>query len=237
MTIAGREWRAYFLSTSGWVVVALFALLTAIAFIFLGSGLANGQIASMRSVFAFSTWILAFIAPAITMRLLSEEFRLRTYETLVTAPVRATDIIVGKYLGAMGLLVAMLLPTLIYVALLEQYGRPDYGELACGYLGLIVAGSAYIASGVLVSTLTASQPVAFLVTLFFWMTISLAAKWLPNYVGDDLARAFYAADPEMRLRDFTIGLIDTSNVVYFLGLTVFFLMAAVQSLLARRWPS
>jgi len=236
-TIATREWRSYFLSSSGWVIIALFSLLSSIAFVFLGGGLDNGQIASMRSVFAFSTWILAFIAPAITMRLLSEEFRLRTYETLVTAPIRSSDIVIGKFLGAMGLVVVMLLPTLLYVGLLEWYGRPDYGELACGYLGLFVAGSAYIASGLLASSLTSSQPVAFLITLFFWITLSLAAKFLPMHVDDVFASALYAADPERRLRDFTIGLIDTSNIVYFVTITIFFLVATTQSLGVRKWPS
>ncbi|MEM7229562.1 MAG: ABC transporter permease [Planctomycetota bacterium] len=235
MTIAGREWRAYFLSTSGYVITALFALFAGLFFV--RYAFANGQVASMRPVFASGTWILAFIAPAITMRLLSEEFRMHTYETLITAPVRHGDIIVGKYLGAMGLLIIMLAPTLVFMVLLERYGRPDYGEVACGYLGLLLAGSAYVASGLFVSTLTSSQPVSFLVTMFFWITIGLGTKELPAMVPDWLATFVYAADPELRLRDFTIGLIDSSNVVYFVAITAFFLIASMQSLAARKWPS
>jgi ABC-2 type transport system permease protein len=121
------------------------------------------------------------------------------------------------------------------VIALERFGRPDYGEVMCGYLGLIVAAAAYVASGVLASTLTASQPVAFLLALFFWLTLGLSAKLLPGHVSDPWSAWVFAIDPDLRLRDFTIGLVDTSNVVFFLSIAAVFLIAAVQALAARRW--
>jgi ABC-2 type transport system permease protein len=233
LAIAGRELRSYFFTPSGYIIISLFLLLTGGMFVF--SGFRSGDIASMRPVFSVGTWLLAFIGPAITMRLLSEEFRLGTIESLMTSPVRETQVVLGKFFGAMGLLGLMLVPTVMYVFALEAYGRPDYGELFCGYLGLLVAGAAYVASGVLASSLTSSQPVAFLVALFFWMTLGLAAKLLPAHVSDPWAGWIFAIDPELRLRDFTIGLIDTSNVVFFLSASAVFLFAAVQVLAARRW--
>ena len=149
--------------------------------------------------------------------------------------MREVEVILGKFCGAMGLLLLMLTPTAIYVIALEAYGRPDYGELLCGYLGLALAGTAYVSSGILASTLTNSQPVAFLAALFFWLTLGLATKLLPGHVSSEWAGVIFALDPDIRLRDFTIGLIDTSNVVYFLTIAGAFLIASVLSLSSRRW--
>jgi ABC-2 type transport system permease protein len=233
MAIAGRELRAYFVTPAGYVIIALFAIVTGLVF-----GLAvlgPGQLASLRSVFGIGTWMLAFVAPAITMRLFSEEFRLGTFESLMTSPVRDAEVVLGKFFGALTLLVVMMAPTLIYVLALEMHGRPDYGELACGYLGLLLAGCVYIASGMLASSLTSSQPVAFLVALFFWLTIGFAAKLLPTVLGDGASAVVFSLDPDLRLHDFTIGLLDTSNVVYFISLTAMFLLASTASLRGRRW--
>lgn len=233
LTIASRELRAYYLTPGGYIIAALFLLICGGVFFFVG--FAPGEIASMRSVFGLGTWMLAFIAPAVTMRLFSEEFRLGTLEMLMTSPVREAEVVLGKYLGALGFLLLMLVPTLVFVLALEIYGRPDYGEMATGYLGLILAGSAYLASGLLASTLTASQPVAFLLAFFFWMVLGLGTKILPAHVSDQWATIVFALDPETRLRDFTIGLVDTSNVVYFVSLAAVFLVAATLSVQARRW--
>jgi ABC-2 type transport system permease protein len=100
---------------------------------------------------------------------------------------------------------------------------------------LLLAATAYVASGVFASTLTNSQPVAFLLALFFWLTIGLSAKLLPSHLPEDWARVAFAIDPDLRMRDFTIGLIDTSNIVYFVSIAAVFLVAAVQSVRARRW--
>lgn len=231
--IASRELRAYFLSPAGYIIIALFLLVTGGVFYF--GAFASGEIASMRPVFGMGTWLLAFIAPAVTMRLISEELRLGTMEMLMTCPVREVEVILGKFLGAMGLLLLMLLPTAAFVLALEMYGRPDYGELLCGYLGLLLAGTAYLASGVLASTLTSSQPVAFLLALFFWLALGIGAKIVPGHIGEEWVGVVFAIDPDVRLRDFTIGLIDTSNVVYFLSFAAVFLVLAVVSLQARRW--
>jgi ABC-2 type transport system permease protein len=175
------------------------------------------------------------------MRVISEELRLGTLEVLLTCPVRSTEVIVGKFAAALGFLVLLLAPTLLYVVALEVYGRPDYGELACGYLGVILAGSAFLASGVLASTLTASQVVAYLVTVLFWLLLLLTTSLLPHVEllpaawRDAWSGALFGLDPTLRLRGFAIGLVDTADVVYFCGLTILLLVASVRSLDARRW--
>jgi ABC-2 type transport system permease protein len=233
MAIAGRELRSYLLAPGGYVIIALFLLITGFVFFFRVFG--EGELTSLRSVFGIGTWLLAVVAPAITMRLISEEYRLGTFEALMTCPVREAEVVMGKFLGALALLVVMLAPTWVYVLGLELFGRPDYGEVLCGYAGLLLAGAAYLASGILASSFTGSQPVAFLIALFFWLTFGFGAKLLPPHLGDRGRSIVYAVDPDLRLNDFTIGLVDTSNVVYFVTLTGLFLLAAIVSLQARRW--
>src|SRR4029079_16632157 len=107
------------------------------------------EIASLRPVFQYGAWVFVFIGPAITMRAISEELRLASLEPLITAPVTEAQVVFGKFLASLGFLVLMLVPTGVFVIALELYGRPDYGELLCGYLGMVLAGSAYMASGIL----------------------------------------------------------------------------------------
>ena len=231
LAIASREFRAFLLSPAAWVIIALFMLFCGIFFI---TGFQQGELATMRPIFEFGTWMLVFIGPAITMRAISEELRLGTLEMLMTCPVREGQVVLGKFLAAMSFLAVLLLPTAVFVLALEMYGRPDHGEVLCGYLGMTLAGSAYLASGILASVLTASQVVAFLLALFFWMTLGLTAKLLPPHVDPKFAPIIFAADPDLRLRDFAIGLIDTSNIVFFLSFTVVFLLAAAAILRWRR---
>ena len=236
--IAGRELRATLLAPGPYVVAALFCLAT--GWFFCRHVLAPGGPATLRPVFAFAMLVFIFVCPAITMRALSDEVRTGTIEGLMTSPVSSGQIVVGKFLGALGFLGLLLVPTLVYVAALELYGRPDYGELACGYLGLVLAGAAFLASGILASTLTASQVVAYLITVFFWMLLILIAKGLPasDLLGglrDPVARWAAVLDPDVRLRDFAIGLFDTAHVVYFVTTCAVMLIGAAQALEARRW--
>ena len=231
-TIAARELPAYLLSPAGYVITALFLLIT--GFLFAFAGFEQGQTASLRPTFDVITWVLLFICPAVAMRTISEELRSGTFEALMTAPVTEAEVVMGKFLGSAAFLVLMLLPTGMYVVALELYGRPDYGELLCGYLGVILAGAAYLAGGILASTLTSSQVVAFLVSVFFWVALVFSTKLLPARLDDNWAEIVRALDPDLRLGNFSIGLLDTSDVVYFLSMTALFLTAAVKSLQVRR---
>lgn len=233
MAIAKRELRSTLFTPGGAIITALFMLLAGGLFVLFGFD--QGKPASMRTVFELGLWLLVFVCPAISMRAITEEKRQGTYEMLMTSPVSEAQVILGKFFGALGFLAVMLLPTALLIFALELYGRPDYGEMVCGYLGLLLAGSAYLASGIFASTLTISQAAAFLMTVFFWVIFGATAHFLPRFVGEPWASMLYAADPDPRLRDFAIGLLDTSNVVYFVSITFLFLVAAAKSLELGRW--
>jgi ABC-2 type transport system permease protein len=261
ITIARRELLVYLLTPSGYLITALFLFLTSMVFFVVAPlgrmGFSQGQPASMQLFFQVGLWTFFIIAPAISMRTVSEELRLGTFETLMTAPVTDMQIVLGKFAGSFGFLVLMLAPTLLYVVALECYGRPDYGEVFSGYLGLLLAGATLLASGILASTLTSSQVLAYLATMFFWLILLLIALGLPaiavtaetvaareggtfinTMLGwvESAASFFSAGNPVNRAQDFVVGLLDSFNIVYFLSLTIVFLLAAVKLLGRWRWP-
>lgn len=261
LAIARREVAASFLSPVGWLVTALFLFFVGSVFFIVGpqlagAGFAPGRPASMRLFFEVGIWAMLVVAPATSSRLLAEEIRLGTLETLMTSPIRESTIIWGKFLGAMGTLVVMLAPTLIFIVALERYGRPDYGEIACGYAGLLLVGAACTASGLLASSMTGSQVLAYLLTTFAWLVLLLVTIGLPVLAGAveaaqstadgalgallgaiaGAARVVAEGNPVARMRGFVIGLVDSFGIVYFLGLVAVFLFGATRSLGLRRWP-
>jgi len=232
LAVARRDLLATFATLSGWVLVALF--LVPCGAVFAIAIFRNGGPATLRELFQAAGWILVFAAPAITMRSVSEELRLGTYETLASAPVREGAIVLGKFLAALATLMVVLAPTAVLALALERHGRPDYGEMLCGAGGVLLFGGLCLASGILASTLGSSQLVAYVVAMFAWLVLTLCCRLLPPMVPERLSRLLDAADPLRRLRDFTLGLLDTAHVGYFVLLSVAALAAATWSLRSRR---
>jgi ABC-2 type transport system permease protein len=200
---------------TGAIVASLFSL--ACGIVFVSQVLDSGAIATMRPVFDLASWLLLLLCPAITMRLIAEERRVGTWESLLAMPAGTMYIVKAKFYAAWLFLAMMLATTIPLVAVLEVYADVDYGAVASGYLGLMLLGAAVISSGLLVSALTTSQTVAYLVTTFFWITISLACKVLPAYLPTRFADIVFAIDPDLRVGEFSIGLIDTANIMYFVA--------------------
>ena len=230
--IASRDFRAFFLFPSGYVVIALFLLGNSI--VFMADVFVQGQPASMRSIFDFDVVLLLFLCPAVTMRSVCEERRLGTLELISASPASAASFVVGKFLSSLASLVVILLPTLFLVVLLELYGQPDYGEIASGYLGLLLVGSMYLGSGILASVISGSQTIAYLLSVFFFILLSLGREALPAWTGPDAWSLMKPFDPFLRMQDFTIGLIDSSSVLFFLLVTSWFLLASIAVLESER---
>ena len=234
IAIARRELLAYFSTSVGYVVLALFLLISGLLFAL--TTLHTGVEASMRSFFDLSFFLLLFIAPAISMRLISEEMRLGTIESLMTCPVSDAQVVMGKWIGAVGFFLAMLAPTLLFPLVLEWYSAPDYGSIFAGYVGLILVGSLYLALGTLASAIWPSQILAYLVAVFFWLIFVGLTSWLPRFVGDPWSAILFKMSVELRYsNDFAKGVIDTSTIVYFVSGMVLFLTAAVKIVESRRW--
>ena len=234
LTIARREVSGLFCSPIAYVVLALFSF--GAGLIFLG-GFGPGQLATMRGTFEAVVWLMVFLVPAISMRLVSEEFRSGTIEPLMTSPVSDTHVILGKWLGAMGFFAVLLTPLLAQVAVLEMTAQPDYGPIVAGLVGLVLVGGLYLAVGTFASAATENQIIAFLLTVFLICIFTVGMYFLPraSFVGSGLRRAMFYLNVNMQFEDFNKGLIDISNLVYFISGTGLFLFFAVKTLESRRW--
>lgn len=233
LTIALREFLSYFRASIGWVVIAAFLLLSGLTVAF--TTIRPGEPATMRDFFALSHWLLLMVAPAVSMRLLSEELRTGTFEPLMTAPVSDWHTAFGKFIGAIMFLVAMLLPTLAHVGVLEWIANPEYGPILAGYVGLMLVGTLYLAVGLFMSSLTANQIVAYLGTLFLFLLVFFGASQGARLLGPPWDSYLMAAALAPRIEDFARGVIDTRHVVFFLSISAWFVVGAVVSLESRRW--
>lgn len=236
--IASREFRHYFISPIAYALATmLYLILGGIFFINVYFGLETGQIsADGRIVIGVMVTILLFATPAITMRLLSDEYRMGTMELLLTAPVRDGELVVGKWLGAFGFMVAVMAVTWVYPLILHRMTSPgiDQGTLVAAYVGLLLMVGAMLAIGVFISALFRSPVAAFFVALGvmlgLWIVGSLSSTsgtlgQLAGYVG--IAGHYY--------NNFYYGVLDLGDAVYFLSLTALSLFLGTQVVQARRW--
>lgn len=231
LTIARREFRSYFNSPAAYIVGTLFLLLVSIMF---WNSFFLEQRASVRRLFFWIYSVTVFVAPAMTMGLIAEERRTGTLELLITYPVRDAEVVVGKFLGALGLYSVLLLLTVPQVFTVSSMGPLDAGPVFAGYLGLFLSGGAFLAIGVLASSFTSNQLVALIVALGIG-TFFAVVRHLLFFLPEGLASVFewlsfgYHADSLER------GVIDTRDIFFFLSVIALSLGFAFRSLESRLW--
>jgi ABC transporter family protein/ABC-2 family transporter len=251
--IARRELGAYLLSPIAWVVLVLFLVVQGASFVAVLNVLADPHRpapygAVLRAHFGgtFLYWAFLFFVIAVTtMRLVAEEKRHGTWETLRTAPVAEGAVVVGKWLGALGFYAFLWAPTLVYVAILAALAppgaAPDGGPVATAYLGVLVTGGSFLALGLACSAVTSNQIVAAVVAFVASMLLLLAGV-IPEVAPDvaarhaTLAALARAIDVRRHMDDFARGVIDTSTLVLHGGFLVAALAAATLWLAAERQP-
>ncbi|MDX2148382.1 MAG: ABC transporter permease [Planctomycetota bacterium] len=235
LTIAARELGASFRLPVGWLTLAFFLLVSGIVFGVLV--LTPGQPASMRTFFMVAGWLLLPVAPAISMRALSEELRAGTLESLMASPASDAAIVMGKFLACVATLVLMLVPTLAHVLILAGLAQPamDFGPVLAGYLSLVLVGTFYLAIGLFFSSLTSSQTLAFLGTLFTLLLVLLLPVIPPGTLPEGVRAALAKLAAGSRAGEFARGVVDTGHVVFFLAGAVVFLVATHASVQSRRW--
>lgn len=231
ITIALKEFNSYMASPMAYVIIGIFLVLT--GFFFQGSPSTYNE-TSINGFLGIGSILLLLLAAVLTMRSLAEEKKLGTIELLLTAPVRDSEVIAGKFLGSLGMLTVMLALTLYYPILLVWFGDPDMGPIVTGYLGLFLLGCTSLAVGIFASSLTSNQVVSAVVAggilgaLWF---LGMAANLLPEAVGEVIG--FFSLS--QYFPDFMRGVIDTRAIIYYLSLTALFLFLAVRSLENSRW--
>ena len=162
LVIFKREFRSYFDSPVAYIVL-MFSL--AVVGYFFTANLFLANQANLRTLFSILPLLFVFFIPAISMRLIAEEKKTGTIKLLFTYPIRDSEIVVGKYLAALGLIAVLLLFTLVYAFSVSFLGDLDGGQTLSGYIGLFLMGAAYLAIGMFASAITENQIVAFIVAL------------------------------------------------------------------------
>jgi len=231
MTIALKEFKSYLASPMAYVVTGIFLALT--GFLFRYSAATYIE-TSIRGFVETGSLVLLLLAAVLAMRLLAEERKMGTLELLLTAPVRDSEVILGKFLGSLGILTAMLVLTFYYPILLMSFGDPDMGPIGTSYLGLFLLGSASLAIGIFASSLTSNQIVAAVVAggiLFALWFMGTVAGYLPETVSEFIG--YFSLSTYVPA--FTRGVVDSRGIIYYLSITALFLFLAVRSLENSRW--
>jgi ABC-2 type transport system permease protein len=240
LSIAKREFRSYFDSPIAYVVICIGLAALGLVFFNLNGGFWAAGRASLTQLFAQVPRGLSWlVVPVITMRLLAEEKRSGTLEMLITLPVRDHEVILGKFLGAWGLVLVLIVSTAIYPIMMFGYwdlGAIDTGPVISGYVGLFVYSGAAVAVGLLISALTESQIIAFFITfvalfLLHALGSSLTLDILPPKA--ETVVAFISFDT--RLSGFVRGMINSRDVIYFLTITAACLVGSFWALERRKW--
>lgn len=240
LTIAKREFRSNFDSPLAYVVICLGLILLGFVFFMLNGGFWQADRASLVQLFAQAPRGLSFlVVPVVTMRLLAEEKRSGTLEMLITLPVKDHEVVLGKFLGAWGLVLLLIASTAIYPIMMFKFpwhlGNLDSGPVVAGYLGLFLYSAAAVAIGLLVSALTESQVIAFFVTFVLLFALHFMGFGLENMENKMLRDVVAFISFDARLAPFARGMVNTRDVVYFLSITIGCLMAAFRALERRKW--
>ena len=231
LVISRREIRTYFNSAVAYIVVTVFAVLT--GYLFFTQLFVEKQ-ADMRGFFNIMPLLFMFLIPAITMRLLADEKSSGTLELLITMPVRDWEVVLGKFLAAMALLCTAIGLTLVFAITVKSLGPLDRGPTIGGYLGLVLMGGAYVAIGVMASSLTRNSIVSFIVAFAISFALYLLGR-LTQFLPEDLQRLVAYLSIDGHFENIGRGVIDTRDIIYYLSVMGVSLLIATLSLESRRW--
>jgi ABC-2 type transport system permease protein len=230
-TIFKKELRSYFNSAVAYVVIVVF--LAIVGWVYTSS-MFLVNMASLRMIFDWIPLVFLLVVPAITMRLLAEEKKAGTIELLTTKPLHDWEIVLGKFFAAWTLVGVALLPTFIYYISIAFIGEIDHGPVVGGYVGLLLMAGVYVAIGLLASSLTENQIIAFIVSLLLMFTLFMMDKVL-IFVPEFMTSVVEYLGIDFHFSSIARGVIDTRDIVYFISVLGFSLYLSVVSLERRKW--
>ena len=230
ITICKKEIKDYFLSPIAYIIISIFLLVT--GWFFFSTFFVMNQ-ANLRDFFSLLPITLSFIIPAITMRTLSEEFNVGSYELLITFPVQTQDIVIGKFFALLIFIIIMLIPTISYPICVNFVGDLDWGPVIGGYIGAIFLGASFCAIGIFSSSLTKNQINSFIIATIICLILSLIDKML-FFLPDSIVNLANYFASSYHFQNFSKGVIDSRDIIYFLSITFLFLYATNLSLNSKR---
>ncbi|MGA2974838.1 MAG: ABC transporter permease [Spirochaetia bacterium] len=232
--VARRELRSAFNSPIAYIVAVAYLVFTSVWIFFLNQFFARNE-ASLRLYFGIVPIVFVFLVPALTMRSWAEERRMGTLEVLLTLPFREREVVLGKFLGSFGLLLAVILLSLPLPVSLSRLGDFDWGQIAGQYLGVLFIGAAGVSVGLFVSALSTNQVAAFILTGLALLALTLAGQLpavasLPGWLSEVLRFLSFGSHYD----SFDRGMLDSRDVLYFLLAVVLFLYLNIRVLVGRK---
>jgi ABC-2 type transport system permease protein len=254
LAVFQKEFKSFFYTPMGYIIIALFTALTGVFFyLYLSSFVEaafmdqmraqqyrqmpqkmNLNMMMIRPFFWNIALISLFTLPTITMRLFSEEKKQGTVELLYTAPMKTIQIILGKFFAGLAFYGVLLVPTMIFQGVLFFYGNPEFLPVLSGYIGLLLLGSAFISMGLFISTTTENQIIAaiggFALSLLLWIV-----GWGAEMAGQTFGPLLKYISIINHFEDFSQGVIDSSHVAYYVLFSVFGIYLSLKSVESVKW--
>jgi len=245
LTLMRRELASYFLSLTGYVIIAAATFLTGFSFVLILMQLRQEPspmpVTELFYITPFFWLVLLLASPVITMRAFALERATGTYETLMTAPVRDGTVVLAKFAAALLFYLVMWLPMLASVAVIQHYsnarGGLDTASIGSTYLAIMLIGGLFLSFGLFASALTKSQTVAAMISLALCTSMFLLS-FLPNQLPDSAtwaAQLISCVALFDQMHDFARGVVDTRPIVFFVSFTAFFLFLTLRVVESRRW--
>ncbi len=235
--ITKRELAGFFDSLTAYVMIILFLGLSGLFTWLVGSNVFLMNQASLQVFFGIAFWSLFFFIPALTMKMIAEENRAGTIELLITKAVTDSQIVLGKFLACLLLVVIALICTLPYYITVSQLGNVDDGGVLGGYLGLILLSASYIAIGLFASSLTTNQIVAFLLALFISVFFHLLFDVVGSTFTGTAGTIFSYLSTRTHFDSLSRGVVDSRDLIFFLSIIVLGLLLSQVMLSKRNWQS
>lgn len=226
-----REFKAYFQTPIGYIVLAAFYFFSGFFFMYYFS---NG-IPKVEYVISSMLTVTVFIMPIITMRLMSEDKRQKVDQALLTAPVRLTSVVMGKFLAALAVFALGFVPTIVFEAIVMSYVKVNVLNFAYALVGILLLGGALISLGMFISTLTESSVVSAILTLVINILLLYVSNFVEMINVSWIATAVDKLAIINKFASFTENMIALPDIVYFLSVTAIFIFLCVRALERRRW--
>jgi ABC-2 type transport system permease protein len=237
-SVCKKEFRQFFSSLTGYIAIAVFLLVNGLFLFVFPDNILDFGYTTLERFFELAPMILLLLIPAITMRSFADEFRSGTYEILQTRPLSTWQVVAGKYLGSLFVVIIALIPTLIYVISINQLSFEqglDTGGTTGSYIGLFFLAAVFVAIGVCCSSLTGNAVVAFIASAFFCFVIYNGFEAVSRIAGaggtGDYVISMLGID--FHYRSISRGVLDTRDVIYFLSVIAFFLVFTNRNLVSR----
>src|SRR5687768_774015 len=237
-SICSKELRQFFSSLTGYIAIIVFLLVNGLMLFVFENNIFDFGYATLDRFFQLAPWVLLLLIPAITMRSFADEFKGGTYEILQTKPLSRWQIIWGKYLGNLFVVLIALLPTLVYIISVQQLSTGegiDTGATAGSFTGLVFLAAVFTAIGVCASSFTTNAVVAFITSLIGCALLYYGFSAISRLPGLESGADYYVemAGIDFHYRSISRGVIDTRDLVYFLSMVVLFLSIINHNLLKR----